>query len=568
MRQSALLLPTLKEDPSDADVISHRLMLRAGMIRQLASGLYTWLPLGLRVLRKVEHIIREEMNRSGAQEVSMPVVQPAELWMETGRWQKMGDEMLRMQDRHDRDFCLGPTHEEVITDLFRREVQSYRQLPINFYQIQTKFRDERRPRFGVMRAREFTMKDAYSFHLDQDSFDATYEEMYRCYERILNRMQLEFRAVQADTGNIGGDNSHEFHVLALSGEDTIAYSDTGTYAANLEKAAAQPTGKATEPSENMTRVDTPHAKTIEAVAKQLGLPPEQNLKTLIVEGDGESESSLYAIILRGDHELNEIKAGKLPGVKSPLAFASEEAITKAMGASVGSLGPVNCNLPMFVDASAAAVADFVCGANEDGVHFRGVNWHRDVELNDEQIVDARNVVEGDTAPDGNGQIKFLRGIEVGHIFQLDRSYSEPMQATVLDQDGNNIVPTMGCYGMGVTRLVAAVIEQNHDDNGITWPLPLAPFQLHIIALNAQKSEAVKEASELLYTQACEAGIDVLLDDRAERPGVKFAEADLIGIPHRIVIGDRGLKNGAVEYRQRTDASAQDVPLDDVLSKIT
>lgn len=568
MRQSALLLPTLKEDPSDADVTSHRLMLRAGMVRQLASGLYTWLPLGLRVLRKVEHIIREEMNRSGAQEVSMPVVQPAELWMETGRWQKMGDEMLRMQDRHDRDFCLGPTHEEVITDLFRREVQSYRQLPINFYQIQTKFRDERRPRFGVMRAREFTMKDAYSFHLDQDSFDATYEEMYRCYERILNRMQLEFRAVQADTGNIGGDNSHEFHVLAQSGEDTIAYSDTGTYAANLEKAAAQPPGKATEPSENMTRVDTPHAKTIEAVAKQLGLPPEQNLKTLIVEGDGESESSLYAIILRGDHELNEIKAGKLPGVKSPLAFASEEAITKAMGASVGSLGPVNCNLPMFVDASAAAVADFVCGANEDGVHFRGVNWHRDVELTDEQIVDARNVVEGDTAPDGNGQIKFLRGIEVGHIFQLDRSYSEPMQATVLDQDGNNIVPTMGCYGMGVTRLVAAVIEQNHDDNGITWPLPLAPFQLHIIALNAQKSEAVKEASELLYTQACEAGIDVLLDDRAERPGVKFAEADLIGIPHRVVIGDRGLKNGAVEYRQRTEASAQDVPLDNVLSKIT
>ena len=567
MRQSALLLPTLKEDPSDADVISHRLMLRAGMIRQLASGLYTWLPLGLRVLRKVEHIIREEMNRSGAQEVSMPVVQPAELWMETGRWQKMGDEMLRMQDRHDRDFCLGPTHEEVITDLFRREVHSYRQLPVNFYQIQTKFRDERRPRFGVMRAREFTMKDAYSFHLDQDSFDATYEEMYRCYERILNRMQLEFRAVQADTGNIGGDNSHEFHVLAQSGEDTIAYSDTGSYAANLEKAAAQPPGNTAEPTQDMSRVDTPHAKTIDAVARQLGLPPEQNLKTLIVEGNGESESSLYAIILRGDHELNEIKAAKLPGVKSPLAFASEEAITKAMGASVGSLGPVNCNIPMFVDASAAAVADFVCGANEDGVHFRGVNWHRDVELTDEQIVDARNVVEGDTAPDGNGRIKFLRGIEVGHIFQLDRSYSEPMQATVLDQDGNNIIPTMGCYGMGVTRLVAAVIEQNHDDNGIIWPLPLAPFQLHIIALNAHKSDAVKEASEALYAQACEAGIDVLLDDRAERPGVKFAEADLIGIPHRIVIGDRGLKNGAVEYRQRTGDSAEDIPLDDVLSKI-
>lgn len=567
MRQSALLLPTLKEDPADADIVSHRLMLRAGMIRQLASGLYTWLPLGLRVLRKIEHIIREEMNRSGAQEVSMPVVQPAELWIETGRWQKMGDEMLRMQDRHDRDFCLGPTHEEVITDLFRREVQSYRQLPINFYQIQTKFRDERRPRFGVMRAREFTMKDAYSFHLDQDSFDATYKEMYRCYERILNRMHLEFRAVQADTGNIGGDNSHEFHVLAHSGEDTIAYSDAGTYAANLEKATAQPPGRAAEPTEDLTRVETPHAKTIDAVAKQLGVPPERNLKTLIVEGDDEAESQLYAIILRGDHELNEIKAGKLPGVKSPLVFANEEAISKAMGASVGSLGPVNCNIPMFVDASAAAVADFVCGANEDGVHFRGVNWHRDVKLTDEQTVDARNVVEGDTAPDGNGQIKFLRGIEVGHIFQLDRSYSEPMQATVLDHDGNNITPTMGCYGMGVTRLVAAVIEQNHDDNGITWPQPLAPFQLHIIALNAQKSEAVKEASEALYTKAREAGIDVLLDDRAERPGVKFAEADLIGIPHRIVIGDRGLKNACVEYRQRTDASAQEVPLDNVLSKI-
>ena len=570
MRQSALLLPTLKEDPADADVISHRLMLRAGLIRQLASGLYTWLPLGLRVLRKVERIIREEMDRSGGQEVSMPVVQPAELWMETGRWQKMGEEMLRMQDRHDRDFCLGPTHEEVITDLFRREVHSYKQLPVNFYQIQTKFRDERRPRFGVMRAREFTMKDAYSFHLDQASFDVTYDEMYRCYERILTRMELKFRAVQADTGNIGGDTSHEFHVLANSGEDTIAYSDTGTYAANLEKAAAQRPDRASPGTQTMSRVDTPNSKTIEAVASLLGLPVEQNLKTLIVEADPEdtdNPNGLVAIILRGDHELNEIKAAKLPGVRSPLAFAQEEAITRAMGASVGSLGPVNCAIPMFVDPSAAAVADFVCGANEDGVHLQGVNWQRDVVLNEQQIVDVRNVVEGDMAPDGQGKIQFLRGIEVGHIFQLGDSYSASMQATVLDHDGNSVTPTMGCYGMGVTRLVAAVIEQNHDDNGIIWPTPLAPFQLHIIALNGHKSDAVKEASEALYAQAVAAGVETLLDDRAERPGVKFAEADLVGIPHRVVIGDRGIKNGAVEYRLRSDAEATEIPLEDVLSKI-
>lgn len=566
MRQSLLLLPTLKEDPADADIISHKLMLRTGMIRQLASGLYTWLPLGLRVLRKIEHIIREEMNRSGAQEVSMPVVQPAELWIETGRWQKMGDEMMRMQDRHKRDFCLGPTHEEVITDLFRREVHSYRQLPVNFYQIQTKFRDERRPRFGVMRAREFTMKDAYSFHLDQASFDATYEEMYRCYERILTRMQLEFRAVQADTGNIGGDNSHEFHVLAQSGEDIIAYSDTGTYAANLEKAVALAPEPAPAGVETMSRVDTPNAKTIESVAQQLGLPASQNVKTLIVEG--EEAGALFAVILRGDHELNEIKAAKLPGVASPLSFAAEEQIAKAMGASVGSLGPVNCGIPFYVDASAASIADFVCGANEDGVHLRGVNWQRDVALAPEQIVDVRNVVEGDSAPDGRGKIQFLRGIEVGHIFQLDRSYSAPMQATVLDHEGNNQVPIMGCYGMGVTRLVAAVIEQNHDDNGIAWPAPLAPFQLHIIALNAQKSEAVREAAHRLYQQACDRGIEVLLDDRAERPGVKFAEADLIGIPNRIVIGDRGLISGVAEYRKRSDETTTEVALEHALDALT
>lgn len=570
MRQSALLLPTLKEDPTDADVISHRLMLRAGLIRQLASGLYTWLPLGLKVLRKVERIIREEMDRSGGQEVSMPVVQPAELWMETGRWQKMGDEMLRMQDRHDRGFCLGPTHEEVITDLFRREIHSYKQLPVNFYQIQTKFRDERRPRFGVMRAREFTMKDAYSFHLDQQSFDTTYQEMYRCYERILTRMELEFRAVQADTGNIGGTTSHEFHVLANSGEDTIAYSDTGTYAANLEKATARRPDPASPGTQTMRQVETPNAKTIVAVAKLLELPIEQNLKTLMVEADpddADNQSGLVALILRGDHELNEIKAAKLPGVKAPLTFAREEAITHAMGASVGSLGPVNCPIPMFVDPCAAAVADFVCGANEDGAHLQGVNWQRDVALADHQVVDIRNVVEGDIAPDGQGKIQFLRGIEVGHIFQLGDAYSAAMQATVLDQDGNNVTPTMGCYGMGVTRLVAAVIEQNHDDNGITWPMPLAPFQLHIIALNGHKSDAVKAASEALYAEAVAARIDTLLDDRAERPGVKFAEADLIGIPHRVVIGDRGLKNDAVEYRLRSDPEVTEIPLQDVLSKI-
>lgn len=566
MRQSLLLLPTLKEDPADADIISHKLMLRTGMIRQLASGLYTWLPLGLRVLRKIEHIIREEMNRSGAHELSMPVVQPAELWIETGRWQKMGKEMMRMQDRHKRDFCLGPTHEEVITDLFRREIHSYRQLPVNFYQIQTKFRDEQRPRFGVMRAREFTMKDAYSFHLDQASFDATYEEMYLCYERILTRMQLEFRAVQADTGNIGGDNSHEFHVLAQSGEDTIAYSDTGTYAANLEKAVALAPELAPAGVETMSRVDTPNATTIESVAQQLGLPASQNVKTLIVEG--EKAGALFAVILRGDHELNEIKAAKLPGVASPLSFAAEEQIAMAMGASVGSLGPVNCGIPFYVDASAASIADFVCGANEDGVHLRGVNWQRDVALTPAQIVDVRNVVEGDLAPDGKGKILFLRGIEVGHIFQLDRSYSAPMQATVLDHEGNNQVPIMGCYGMGVTRLVAAVIEQNHDDNGIAWPAPLAPFQLHIIALNAQKSEAVREAADRLYQQACDRGIEVLLDDRAERPGVKFAEADLIGIPHRIILGDRGLKSGVAEYRKRSDETATEVALEHALDALT
>jgi prolyl-tRNA synthetase len=563
MRQSTLLLPTLKENPADADVISHRLMLRAGLIRQLASGLYTWLPLGLRVLRKIENIIREEMNISGAQEVLMPVVQPAELWQESGRWQKMGDEMLRMQDRHERDFCLGPTHEEVITDIFRREIHSYKQLPINFYQIQTKFRDERRPRFGVMRAREFMMKDAYSFHLDQASFDATYQEMYDCYSRILTRMQLTFRPVQADTGNIGGDNSHEFHVLASSGEDTIAYAAGGTYAANLEKATALAPSSAPAPAEDLERIDTPNEKTIDAISKRLNLPANRCVKTLVVKGN----EGPVAIILRGDHELNEIKAAKLPNIVAPLTFADEKEIVASTGVRPGSLGPVNC-IDYLVDRDAAALADFVCGANEDAVHFTGANWHRDCPLEDKQIVDARNVVEGDTAPDGKGTIEFLRGIEVGHIFQLDKAYSEPLEASVLDKEGTSQIPIMGCYGMGVTRLVAAVIEQNHDEDGILWPQPLTPYDLHIVALNPQKSTAVREAAEKLYADAIAAGLEVLLDDRDERPGVKFADADLIGIPQRLVVGDRGLKNDVVEYKLRHEASATEVSLVNVIAEVT
>ena len=564
MRQSTLLLPTLKENPADADVISHRLMRRAGLIRQLASGLYTWLPLGLRVLRKIETIIREEMNISGAQEVLMPVVQPAELWQESGRWQKMGDEMLRMQDRHERDFCLGPTHEEVITDIFRREIHSYKQLPINFYQIQTKFRDERRPRFGVMRAREFMMKDAYSFHLDQASFDATYQEMYDCYSRILTRMQLTFRPVQADTGNIGGDNSHEFHVLASSGEDIIAYAAGGTYAANLEKATALAPSSAPAPAEDLERIDTPNEKTIDAISKRLNLPANRCVKTLVVKGN----EGPVAIILRGDHELNEIKAAKLPNIVAPLTFADEKEIVASMGAHPGSLGPVNCKIDYLVDRDAAALADFVCGANEDAVHFTGANWHRDCALEDKQIVDARNVVEGDTAPDGKGTIEFLRGIEVGHIFQLDKAYSEPLEASVLDKEGTSQIPIMGCYGMGVTRLVAAVIEQNHDEDGILWPQPLTPYDLHIVALNPQKSTAVREAAEKLYADAIAAGLEVLLDDRDERPGVKFADADLIGIPQRLVVGDRGLKNDVVEYKLRHEASATEVSLVNVIDEVT
>ncbi len=561
MRQSRILLPTLREEPTDADVVSHRLMLRAGLIRSLASGLYTWLPLGLRVLRKVETIIREEMNRSGAQEVLMPVVQPAELWQETGRWQKMGPEMLRMKDRHARDFCLGPTHEEVITDLFRREIRSYRQLPVNFYQIQTKFRDEVRPRFGVMRAREFTMKDAYSFHLDRKSFDETYREMHACYTRILSRMHLDFRAVEADTGNIGGDNSHEFHVLAGSGEDVIAYASEGSYAANLEKAVAAAPTHRPDAEQVLTTVATPDVRTIDEVSAFLKLPPNRLVKTLIVIGD----AGPIALVLRGDDDLNELKASRLPGITAPLRLADDTTIRKATGCSAGSIGPVGLDIPCFVDQEAAALADFTCGANQDGFHICGANWNRDVELAPDRIVDIRIVKEGDAAPDGQGVLQFLRGIEVGHIFQLNYTYSKPMNASILDADGKAAIALMGCYGMGVTRLVAAIIEQNHDDHGICWPAPVAPFDVHVVALNFTKSELVRQAATELHDRLEAEGFSVLLDDRDERPGVKFADSDLIGLPHRFVIGEKSLKEGLFEYKRRRDGYSANVTAGEVVS---
>ena len=544
MQQSQLLIPTIKEVPADAEVASHRLMLRAGLLRQVASGLYTWLPLGLRVVRKIEAIIREEMDRSGAQEVSMPVVQPAELWRETGRWEKMGPELARLRDRHEREFCLGPTHEEIITDLFRREVHSYRQLPCNFYQIQTKFRDEVRPRFGVMRAREFVMKDAYSFAADQASFDATYQEMHRCYSRILKRMQLDFRAVEADTGNIGGANSHEFHVLADSGEDTIVYATQGDYAANLERAVSAPPPPCGAATETLREVATPGVTTIVQVATLLDAPVTQCLKALVIRG----EDGPIVIMLRGDHELNLVKAQKIPGAKQPVEFADGAEILAATGANPGSIGPLGLQASLIVDPQAAAVADFVCGANRDGHHYQGVNWGRDLPLADNQVLDVRNVTPGDPAPNGQGELRFLRGIEAGHIFQLGRTYSEAMQAKVLGRDGTPVTPIMGCYGMGVTRLVAAVIEQHHNPDGILWPESLAPFDIHILALNYGKSSIVREAADNLAAQLEAGGLATLLDDRAERPGVKFADADLIGLPRRIVIGDRGLREGRVECR--------------------
>ncbi len=562
MRSSRFLIATLKETPSDAEVISHQLMLRAGLIRKLASGLYTWLPLGLRVLRKVENIVREEMDASGAQEVSMPVVQPAELWQESGRWEQYGPELLRIQDRHERAFCLGPTHEEVITDLVRNEVKSYKQLPINLYQIQTKVRDEIRPRFGIMRSREFLMKDAYSFHTDQASLEETYRVMHQAYSNIFSRLGLDFRPVIADTGSIGGSASHEFHVLAGSGEDAIAFSDTSDYAANVEMAeAVAPGGERPAPGANMTEVATPGVRTIEEVAQALSLHPASTVKTLIVHG--EEEGSLVALVLRGDHQLNSIKAEKLDGIASPLRMAEEAEVIKACGAGFGSLGPVGLSLTTIVDRSAAALADFCCGANRDDFHLTGVNWERDCPL--QRVEDLRDVVEGDPSPDGQGSILIRRGIEVGHIFQLGTKYSEAMQARVLDENGKNITVTMGCYGIGVSRVVAAAIEQNYDDNGIIWPESMAPFQLAIVPLNMHKSEDVARCAEDLYAQLRSAGVDVLLDDRNERPGVKFADMELIGIPHRIVIGDRALADGNIEYKGRRDADSQLIPLADCVA---
>jgi prolyl-tRNA synthetase len=565
MRASTLLVPTLKEIPADAEIASHRLMLRAGLIRKLAAGMYTWLPVGLRVLRKVEAIIREELGRSGAQELLMPFVQPAELWRESERWDQMGPDMLRLKDRHERDFCLGPTHEEVVTDIVRNEIRSYKQLPCNLYQINLKFRDEIRPRFGVLRAREFIMKDGYSFHLDEPSFLTTYAEMHACYGRILTRMQLDFRAVLADTGNIGGSVSHEFQVLAASGEDRIASNESGSYAANVEEAEAvaprQPRGVA---QESLQKVATPGRHTIAEVAEFLHLPPSRTLKTLIVQG----VEGPVAIVLRGDHELNEVKARKLSGVTRPLAFANEAQIRAATGCGVGSLGPIDLELPLWVDRSAFATLDFACGANEDGYHYRGANWERDVRVPAERIVDVRNVVDGDPAPNGDGTLRITRGIEVGHIFQLGRKYSEALGARVLDQAGLTQTLIMGCYGMGVTRLVGAIIEQCHDEAGIVWPEPVAPFAVHVLGLNYVKSEAVRAATDQIATTLEARGIEVLLDDRDERPGVKFADADLLGIPHRVVVGDRNLKSGQVEYRRRRDADSVLVDVERIVDRLT
>lgn len=566
MRTSQYLLSTLKETPADAVVISHQLLLRAGMIRRLASGLYTWLPMGLRVLRKVETIVREEMNAAGALEVLMPAVQPAELWQESGRWEQYGPELLRLKDRHEREFCVGPTHEEVITDLARNELNSYKQLPINFYQIQTKFRDEIRPRFGLMRGREFIMKDAYSFHLSQDSLQQTYDGMYQAYSKIFSRLGLDFRPVQADNGSIGGSGSHEFHVLANSGEDDIVFSDSSDYAANIEKAEAVPRESARgSATEDMRLVDTPNTKTIAALVDGFQLPIEKTIKTLVVHGA--EEGTLVALIVRGDHELNEIKAANQPLVASPLVFASEAEIRAAIGAGPGSLGPVNLPIACIVDRSVALMSDFAAGANIEDKHYFGVNWERDLPL--PEVADLRNVVEGDPSPDGKSTLVIKRGIEVGHIFQLGTKYSEAMKLSVLSEQGKPVNLIMGCYGIGVSRVVAAAIEQNHDERGILWPSALAPFQIALVPLKYE-TESVKQATDKLYAELTAAGFEVLLDDRDKKtsPGVKFADMELIGIPHRIVISDRGLSEGVLEYKGRRDSESQNLPIGELMSFIT
>ncbi|MDB6099377.1 MAG: prolyl-tRNA synthetase [Gammaproteobacteria bacterium] len=563
MRLSQYPISTLQEVPGDAEVVSHQLMLRAGLIRRLAAGLYVWLPMGLRTLRKVEQIVREEMNRAGALELCMPTVQPAELWVESGRWSKYGPELLRFKDRHDRDFVYGPTHEEVITDIARRELRSYKQLPVNFYQIQSKFRDEIRPRFGVMRAREFLMKDAYSFHTDAASLAEGYRLMFEAYTRIFTRMGLKFRAVQADGGSIGGDTSQEFHVLADSGEDAIAVSDADDYAANLETATtAAPATPRDPPGEPLAKVATPNARTIAQVSAQLRVTAAQCVKTLLVDG---SAGDVVALVIRGDHDLNAVKSQKLEGIASPLRMAAAERIRAATGAEPGFLGPLGFKGKIYVDRAAAHLADFVCGANEKDMHYRGVNWGRD--LPEPSVVDLRNVQPGDPSPTGRGTLKIARGIEVGHIFQLGQLYSAAMNATVLDEEGKALTMFMGCYGIGVTRIVAAAIEQSHDANGIVWPEAIAPFQVVLVPINYQKSAQVQETADALYRDFNAAGIDVLLDDRDARPGVKFADSELLGIPHRIVIGERSLKAGNLEYRHRRETESREIPAADPVGYI-
>ena len=564
MRWSRYPINTVKETPSEAEVVSHQLMLRAGLIRRLAAGIYTWTPFGLRSLRKVEQIIREEMDRAGALEVLMPAVQPAELWQESGRWEQYGPELLRLKDRHQRDFVIGPTHEEVITDLARRELKSYRQLPANFYQIQVKFRDEIRPRFGVMRGREFIMKDAYSFHASTESLQQGYEAMRNAYVRMFTRMGLEFRPVKADTGSIGGTASEEFQVLADSGEDAIAVSDgADLYAANLELAPAlPPTSPRPAAGAPLAKVTTPKCRSIEDVSAFLNVPASRTVKLLMVDG---ADGGVVAIALRGDHELNAVKAQKLPGVANPLRMASREAVLAATNCEPGFLGPIGLRCPVYADHAALALADFVCGANEIDHHCTGVNWGRD--LPEPQAVDARNVVAGDPSPGGAGTLSIRRGIEVGHIFQLGRKYSEAMQASVLDEVGKPLTMYMGCYGIGVTRIVAAAIEQNHDAAGIIWPEPLAPFDVVLVPLNAAKSPQVQALAEQLYAELSAAGLDVLLDDRDARPGVKFADAELLGLPHRIVISDRGIDAGQLEYRHRRASDNEHWPIAEVLARL-
>ena len=553
MKSSDFLISTVKEAPNDAKIISHQLMIRAGLISKLASGLYSYLPIGLKIIQKVEKIIREEMNKSMALELLMPVAQPAELWQESKRWDEYGPELLRFKDRHERDFCMGPTHEEVITNIAKQYIRSYKQLPINFYQIQTKFRDEIRPRFGVMRSREFIMKDAYSFHMDEESLGETYQVMHRTYCNIFDRLGFDYRPVLADSGAIGGDSSHEFHVLAESGEDAICFSDSSDYAANIERAETLPQGAPEVPKEDLTIVETPNVKTINDVCNLLSVKPENSIKTLVVMGD---DDNLVALVLRGDHELNEVKASKIEGIKQPLEMAEEEEVVKQLGCNFGSIGVVNLDVTILVDYAAASLSDFVCGANENDKHFVGVNWNRDTLKVTSS--DLRNIVTGDPSPDGKGKLEIKRGIEVGHIFQLGTKYSDSMNANVIGEDGRAVNMNMGCYGIGVTRIVAASIEQNYDDRGIIFPESIAPFQLVIVPINYNKSSRVKALADKLYKDCLAQGIDVLLDDRKERPGIMFADSELLGIPHRFVLSDTHADNGKVEYKSRKEAEKVEV----------